>query len=298
MAAFPVPINNNLNKATNQLPIAGVEPIGPLGGVTVDGSSITVDPVTGVISSTAGGGNLSGSLTTGYIPKALTTDSLGDSPLDVGITEEGWISSNFPLNIIVSENPTADPGDVIEALYYELDVDLDGQPSTSVPIIGFDCEVYLIGDTIPPDSIMGMYCTVDSTGEVNVPRIDVVQLEPAYSGSGTVDELNALHILGKQTGGVVTALTGLRIAGYGAGTAIKTDTGLVDLGDTLSLNGLQTNKLIYSLAGTPIPSASTAGIGARAFVSDASSSTFGAPYLGSGSNHVPVFSTGSAWLIG
>jgi hypothetical protein len=58
------------------------------------------------------------------------------------------------------------------------------------------------------------------------------------------------------------------------------------------------NTTIYSVAGTPLPSASTVGLGARAFVSDATSTTFAAAYTGGGSNKVPVYSDGTAWHIG
>jgi len=47
-----------------------------------------------------------------------------------------------------------------------------------------------------------------------------------------------------------------------------------------------------------LPSAATAGAGARAMVTDATSSTFNAAAAGGGANIVPVFSTGSAWRIG
>lgn len=55
---------------------------------------------------------------------------------------------------------------------------------------------------------------------------------------------------------------------------------------------------VYSVAGTPLPSAAIAGEGARAFVSDATSNTFAAAYAGSGSFKVPVYSNGSSWFIG
>jgi hypothetical protein len=48
MASLPVPINN-LNKATNQLPIAGESgTAGALGGIKADGTTIIVDQSTGV----------------------------------------------------------------------------------------------------------------------------------------------------------------------------------------------------------------------------------------------------------
>lgn len=47
-----------------------------------------------------------------------------------------------------------------------------------------------------------------------------------------------------------------------------------------------------------IPLAATAGAGARAFVTDATSTTFNAVYAGGGANSVPVFSNGTDWRIG
>jgi hypothetical protein len=50
-----------------------------------------------------------------------------------------------------------------------------------------------------------------------------------------------------------------------------------------------------------LPSAATAGVGARAFVTDGSTTLIlglGLTVLGSGSNKVPVYSDGSNWKIG
>ncbi len=47
-----------------------------------------------------------------------------------------------------------------------------------------------------------------------------------------------------------------------------------------------------------LPSAATAGAGARAFVTDADSITFNAPAVGGASNNMPVFSNGTGWFIG
>lgn len=52
---------------------------------------------------------------------------------------------------------------------------------------------------------------------------------------------------------------------------------------------------------TALPSAATAGVGARAFVSDASTTIIlglGLTVVGSGANKVPVYSNGTNWLIG
>jgi hypothetical protein len=44
--------------------------------------------------------------------------------------------------------------------------------------------------------------------------------------------------------------------------------------------------------------AATVGVGARAFVTDATANTFGTAYVGGAANAVPVWSDGSAWYIG
>lgn len=47
-----------------------------------------------------------------------------------------------------------------------------------------------------------------------------------------------------------------------------------------------------------LPSAETMGIGARAFVTDSSVSTFGSPVADGGEIKVPVYSDGIAWIVG
>jgi len=47
-----------------------------------------------------------------------------------------------------------------------------------------------------------------------------------------------------------------------------------------------------------LPSAATAGAGARATVSDATATTFASTVAGGGANIVPVMSNGTNWIIG
>jgi hypothetical protein len=47
-----------------------------------------------------------------------------------------------------------------------------------------------------------------------------------------------------------------------------------------------------------LPSASTAGVGSRAFVTDSSVSTFGTTVAAGGSTKVPVYSDGTNWKVG
>jgi len=55
---------------------------------------------------------------------------------------------------------------------------------------------------------------------------------------------------------------------------------------------------VSAVAVASLPSAATAGAGARATVTDATSTTFNASVAGGGSNIVPVFSDGTNWKVG
>ncbi len=57
-------------------------------------------------------------------------------------------------------------------------------------------------------------------------------------------------------------------------------------------------RLLGVLAEGEVPSAATAGSGARYFVSDANATTFASIVAGGGSNPVPVYSDGTNWRIG
>ena len=54
--------------------------------------------------------------------------------------------------------------------------------------------------------------------------------------------------------------------------------------------------VIYSMAGTPLPAASSALKGARAVVSDATTPTYLTAYTGGGAVVCPVFCNGTAWV--
>lgn len=55
---------------------------------------------------------------------------------------------------------------------------------------------------------------------------------------------------------------------------------------------------VPAVAVSALPSAATAGVGARSFVNDALAPTFGSAVTGGGAVTVPVYSTGSAWNVG
>jgi len=55
---------------------------------------------------------------------------------------------------------------------------------------------------------------------------------------------------------------------------------------------------VPAVAVASLPSAATAGVGARSFVNDALTPVFGSAVAGGGAVTVPVYSTGSAWNVG
>lgn len=101
------------------------------------------------------------------------------------------------------------------------------------------------------------------------------------------------------TGIPTTNYSRLKIT-HGGGTAgatIATEAGGTGTAGPLALVAssvkVGTNTVVASL-----PSASTAGAGARSFVTDATAPTFGATVAGGGAVSVPVYSNGTSWLVG
>jgi hypothetical protein len=76
------------------------------------------------------------------------------------------------------------------------------------------------------------------------------------------------------------------------------------LNNVLRLYFTQIDNIVNQLkANTPVtvanlPSAVTAGVGSRSFVTDSSVSTFGSTVAGGGSTKVPVYSDGTNWKVG
>jgi len=80
-------------------------------------------------------------------------------------------------------------------------------------------------------------------------------------------------------------------------------TGTLGVTANITSNNFIANFLVKTTAVTfsSLPTAATAGAGARAFITDgnlAASTNFGAQVSGSGSNNVPVYSDGTNWRIG
>lgn len=64
--------------------------------------------------------------------------------------------------------------------------------------------------------------------------------------------------------------------------------------DGVVANTVQTTPVTYA----ELPTATIAGAGTRAFITDGSTATFGATVTGGGANIVPIWSNGADWKVG
>lgn len=115
-------------------------------------------------------------------------------------------------------------------------------------------------------------------------------------GTGSIP-MNANGTLFGTTGnnGGTAVTNGIDISSYAyTGNAIHTPGFAVD-----SVGGITCPRVLtVPVTVSSLPSAATAGDGARAFVTDATATTFGSTVAGSGANKVPVYSDGTNWKIG
>jgi len=122
---------------------------------------------------------------------------------------------------------------------------------------------------------------------------DGVNVTGAISATGNITGGNVLggaNVNATTHTGTTVSVTGNITGGnvlFGAG--VVSGTGNITGGPYLKTS---------SLTVATLPSASTAGAGARSFVSDATATTFASIVAGSGANPVPVFSDGTNWKIG
>lgn len=156
---------------------------------------------------------------------------------------------------------------------------------------------YSGGDTITiyGNLIGGAYSTQDVT--VTVATLGNVTLGNIATFAFSGIPAQPVTSVAGRTGGVILTIND--IVGYInpnvaiAGT-MPTYTGNISAGNITTTGIVKTG--VYTV--TSLPSASTSGAGARAFVTDANTVVFGSALTGGAGNAVPVFSNGTTWRIG
>jgi hypothetical protein len=234
-----------------------------------------------------------------------------DSVLNVQETNTAAIFNG--IKNIIQWNPTVDApvdGGGAESFYTELDVNVDNKPDgTAINLIttASDHELVNKSNVKKVNSYLTAgYYYFGNEGNGDCAQVNVIECDADNEGTGIIDVLNHIFIdpVVNDGGGTITECVGISISDMDQGVtnfAIKTGKGLVELGDNLKVHGVIQAGIVYSAAGTPLPAAATAGIGARAFVSDctaAPATNFAVAYVSGGTHKSPVWSDGTGWFIG
>tara|TARA_Y100000389_G_scaffold99924_1_gene96706 strand:- start:297 stop:899 length:603 start_codon:yes stop_codon:yes gene_type:complete len=191
------------------------------------------------------------------------------------------------LNDITSANMTYN--DIVAV------VDMNGTPETK------KANVQLVGNLILSGSGGSNFAkAAEATNAETVSNA----AQPAITSVGT---LTAVTVTGNVaagnvsgTGGVFTYVSGdganlTNITTVGTLTALEVTGNITGQSYVSAATALQTTPVITSA----LPTAATAGAGARSMVTDADAgSTFGAVLVGAGSLTLPVFSDGTDWRVG
>jgi hypothetical protein len=132
-----------------------------------------------------------------------------------------------------------------------------------------------------------------SNAQIITGNLSATQYRWTFDDSGNLTLPSNLILPGNITG--TGASPAPSINGFDTINAITLSaSGNVTGGNVLTVGAVKTGSFV---TGT-IPAASGVGAGARAFVTDADSITFGNLYVGGAANAMPVWSNGTNWYIG
>jgi hypothetical protein len=253
------------------------------------GGTLLVDAVDGVLRGTHIGtltGNVTGNVTgntTGTHFGNVTGNVLGDT---TGYHTGDVTGSVFAENSSVMVDTTSNSlyGSVYGDLYSE---------HVYVPDSGVGLQVYAKKDS----SFSANYYNGTSTAKTAIAAGDSVGAISVKGWNGSTYEFAGAVFATWEAGAVTTDIAPKSTVTIASGKG-----GVDNQFASLDSKGIWlapvVKTTVYSVAGTALPSAVTMGQGARAFVSDATSTTFAAAYVGSGANKVSVYSDGSVWRIG
>ena len=109
--------------------------------------------------------------------------------------------------------------------------------------------------------------------------------------TGNIVDTGALTIITGSNGNIALAPNGTGIVTASSNVSA---TGNVTGGNILTAGIVKTTAQTYAT----LPTAADAGAGARSFITDGNTATFGSQVIAGGANAVPVWSNGTNWYVG
>jgi len=147
------------------------------------------------------------------------------------------------------------------------------------------------------NTAMGVNCLGANTSGSSNTAIGRNSLQAVSTSSGnTAVGFTALYLTTGSNNVAIGSNAGYGNASANANTTGSNTTVIGNTSTTLTQTYGVTKSTNYTVA--TLPSASTSGVGARAFVTDALAPTFGATVATGGAVAVPVYSDGTNWKVG
>jgi len=215
--------------------------------------------------------------TNGYVGIGTTAPRtrlhLEDLSANPGFELSGTTTANFTGVGILPNVGSNTTGRISQASYANGGISILGftANTTAVPAIGF---VGHLGSTSPTQPAVVFYSF-------------------KHDGSTGRTALASTEISSQWINGSTPLMTLLGGGNVGIGTTAPSSKL-----DVVGAVTVSTYIKVSPVAVTSLPSAATAGVGARAFVNDALAPVFGSAVANGGSAKVPVYSDGSAWYVG
>lgn len=146
----------------------------------------------------------------------------------------------------------------------------------------------------------GLYFRTDALGSGSIP-ISIARTGTGMTSCTLTTSTGTFTMSGitySQSDGTTTGVLGFASTAFAFGTS-SAHNATIQTNGTTRLTIRQDGSFVQqNLTVATLPAAGTAGVGARAFVTDANATTFASIVAGGGANKVPVYSDGTNWRIG
>lgn len=310
----------NLNSATAGTVITAAQPnitsTGTLTSLTVSGNLTVQGNVAFSGANVSLGSNANVKISGGTNGQVLTTNGSGVLSWSTAGGFDGSQVINIS-NTTSSTDTTTGALKVSGGVGIGGNINAGGKISAASLLLSGDCQInsnLMVGSNVMINS-GGYISSKDITVTGRIDTSGNVQSSSYIAGSYIKSD-NSIYAYGttaatSTTSGALQVSGGAGIAGniYAGGNVVAsgsvTANNFVTSGASGNITGanvISTNILkTVTTTVSSLPTASSAGAGARAFVTDANlaaSGNFGATISGSGSNNVPVYSDGTSWRIG